>query len=65
MSIINYDKKAIGSRIRNIRLNKGMTLEEFGSLFNASKVLFIDGKMVHQFLTLKDLKLYRKLEMFQ
>ena len=37
MSIINYDKKAIGSRIRNIRLNKGMTLEEFGSLFNASK----------------------------
>ena len=37
MSIINYDKKAIGARIRNIRLNKGMTLEEFGSLFNASK----------------------------
>lgn len=31
------DNKAIGERIRLIRLSKGMTLEEFGKLFNTSK----------------------------
>lgn len=31
------DKKAIGEKIKELRLNKGMTLEEFGKLFNASK----------------------------
>ncbi|MBY4765321.1 helix-turn-helix domain-containing protein [Streptococcus uberis] len=31
------NNKLIGSRIKNIRLEKGMTLEEFGKLFNASK----------------------------
>lgn len=34
---INIDKKAVGQRIKNIRLNKGMTLEEFGKLFKATK----------------------------
>lgn len=34
---INIDKKAVGQRIKNIRLNKGMTLEEFGQLFKADK----------------------------
>ena len=37
MSIKNYYKKVIGECIKDIRLNKGMTLEEFGKLFNASK----------------------------
>lgn len=31
------NKKTIGERIRLIRLSKGMTLEEFGKLFNTSK----------------------------
>lgn len=31
------DKKAVGARIREIRLARGMTLEEFGNLFSASK----------------------------
>lgn len=31
------NKETIGQKIREIRLNKGMTLEEFGKLFNASK----------------------------
>ncbi|WP_314160303.1 helix-turn-helix transcriptional regulator [uncultured Gemella sp.] len=31
------NKKAVGSRIRQIRLNKGYTLESFGKLFGASK----------------------------
>lgn len=31
------NKKVLGQRIKAIRLDKGMTLEEFGSLFNASK----------------------------
>ncbi|RLU51233.1 hypothetical protein DIY07_10340 [Streptococcus iniae] len=31
------NNKLIGSRIKKIRLEKGMTLEEFGKLFNASK----------------------------
>ena len=31
------DKKAVGSRIKQIRLNKGYTLESFGKLFGASK----------------------------
>ena len=31
------DKKVIGEKIKGIRLNKGMTLEEFGKLFNAGK----------------------------
>ena len=32
-----YDKAAIGKRINSIRLEKGMTLEEFGNLFGADK----------------------------
>lgn len=34
---MKIDKKAVGQRIKNIRLNKGMTLEEFGKLFKATK----------------------------
>lgn len=30
-------RKSVGQRIRGIRIEKGMTLEEFSSLFNASK----------------------------
>ncbi|HEM3634298.1 TPA: helix-turn-helix transcriptional regulator [Streptococcus suis] len=33
----NIDKKAIGLRIKSIRQDKGMTLEEFGKLFGAGK----------------------------
>lgn len=33
----SIDKKLVGQRIKNIRLSKGMTLEEFGKIFNASK----------------------------
>ena len=33
------DKKIIGSRIKSIRQEKGMTLEEFGKLFGAGKGL--------------------------
>lgn len=32
-----YNKKDVGQRIKIIRLKKGMTLEEFGKLFNTSK----------------------------
>lgn len=32
---LNIDKIALGNRIRNIRLDKGMNLKEFGSFFNA------------------------------
>ncbi|HCX8893522.1 TPA: helix-turn-helix transcriptional regulator, partial [Staphylococcus aureus] len=32
-----YDKKAIGQRIKNIRLKHGQTQEEFGKVFSASK----------------------------
>ncbi|HFU3706198.1 TPA: helix-turn-helix domain-containing protein [Streptococcus suis] len=35
----DIDKKAIGVRIKNIRQEKGMTLEEFGKLFGAGKGL--------------------------
>lgn len=31
------DKKAIGQKINEIRLNRGMTLEEFGKIFGATK----------------------------
>ena len=31
------NKKAIGERIKLIRLEKGLTLEEFGKFFNAGK----------------------------
>lgn len=31
------NKKAIGQRIQLIRLERGMTLEEFGKIFNTSK----------------------------
>ncbi|WP_288979367.1 helix-turn-helix domain-containing protein [uncultured Parvimonas sp.] len=31
---INIDKKAVGQRIKNIRLEKGLNLEEFARLFN-------------------------------
>ena len=34
---INVNKKAVGSRIKQIRMNKGYTLEAFGKFFNASK----------------------------
>ena len=34
---LNINKKAVGSRIKQIRLNKGYTLENFGKLFGASK----------------------------
>lgn len=34
---ININKKAVGSRIKQIRTNKGYTLEAFGKLFNVSK----------------------------
>lgn len=34
---MKIDKKAVGQRIKYIRLNKGMTLEEFGKLFDTSK----------------------------
>lgn len=33
----DVDKKAVGSRIKQVRMNKGYTLEAFGKLFNASK----------------------------
>lgn len=33
----NINKKAVGARIKSIRLASGMTLEEFGKLFGASK----------------------------
>lgn len=33
----DIDKKAVGSRIKQIRMNKGYTLEAFGKFFNASK----------------------------
>lgn len=33
----NIDKKLVGQKIKNIRLEKGMTLEEFGKMFGASK----------------------------
>lgn len=33
----DVDKKAVGRRIKQIRMNKGYTLEAFGKLFNASK----------------------------
>lgn len=32
----NYDKKAIGQRIQQIRFDKGMTTKQFGALFGAS-----------------------------
>lgn len=35
--MVEIDKKALGQRIKSIRLDKGMTLEEFGNLFGASK----------------------------
>ena len=34
---MKVDKKAVGLRIKQLRLNKGYTLEEFGKLFGASK----------------------------
>lgn len=34
---MEIDKKAVGHRIEFIRKEKGMTLEEFGNLFNATK----------------------------
>ncbi|MGV3010705.1 helix-turn-helix domain-containing protein [Streptococcus pluranimalium] len=35
----NIDKKVVGLRIKSIRQEKGMTLEEFGKLFGAGKGL--------------------------
>ena len=37
MEAQEINKKAVGSRIKQIRLNKGYTLESFGKLFGASK----------------------------
>lgn len=34
---MGINKKQVGERIRSIRKSKGMTMEEFGKLFNASK----------------------------
>ena len=34
---MKIDKKAVGLRIRHIRLSKGYTLEAFGKFFNAAK----------------------------
>lgn len=34
---MKIDKKAVGRRIFNIRLNMRLTLEQFGKLFNAEK----------------------------
>ena len=31
------DKKVLGAKIKSIRQNKGMTMEEFGKLFKANK----------------------------
>lgn len=36
-NIKNLNKKEVGSRIKQIRLNKGYTLESFGKLFGARK----------------------------
>ena len=36
-NIKNLNKKEVGSRIKQIRMNKGYTLEAFGKLFNVSK----------------------------
>lgn len=33
----DIDKKAVGRRIKQIRMNKGYTLEAFGKLFGAKK----------------------------
>ena len=33
----DVDKKAVGARIKQIRMNKGYTLEAFGKLFGAKK----------------------------
>lgn len=35
--MFDIDKKSVGARIKSIRKSKGMTLEEFGKLFGASK----------------------------
>ncbi|MCI3029775.1 helix-turn-helix domain-containing protein [Desemzia sp. C1] len=34
---MEIDKKAVGLRIKSIRISNGLTLEEFGKLFDASK----------------------------
>lgn len=34
---MDVKKKDVGNRIKSIRSSKGMTLEEFGKLFGASK----------------------------
>lgn len=38
---MKIDKKAVGRRIRQIRMNKGYTLEDFGKLFIASKSIVL------------------------
>lgn len=37
MCFLEVDKKRVGQRIKAIRQSKGMTMEEFGSLFEATK----------------------------
>ena len=56
------DKKAVGQRIKDIRLKKGMTLEEFGGLLTQGKVLFQGGKMVYLHQPQIDLNKLQKLE---
>ena len=38
---MKIDKKAVGLRIKQIRMNKGYTLEEFGKLFEANKSIVL------------------------
>ena len=35
------DKKAVGEKIKEIRLNRGMTLKEFGNLFDAAESIVL------------------------
>ena len=41
---IDVNKKAVGSRIKQIRINKGYTLEALGKLFGAVKGMSKSGK---------------------
>ena len=49
-----YDKKAIGQRIKNIRLKHGQTQEEFGKVFSASKEMLLHGKKAYLYPIKKD-----------
>lgn len=43
---MKIDKKAVGRRIKQLRISKGYTLEAFGKLFGAKKVMFTAGRKV-------------------